>query len=83
MVKQDTQAKKEAKQVTLYVEVKHIKLDNGNEFDAFKTPVGKLNLDVKFNKDAEKPVKSGYYTFLTSEINLNTQGDYPVLWIRK
>lgn len=74
--------KAEAKEITLYINVKHIKLDNGKEFDAYKTPIGKLNLDVKFNKDAERPEKDGYYTFKTDEINLNTQGDYPVLWIK-
>ena len=74
--------KEEKKTITLFIEVKEIKSEKGN-FTAYKTPIGKLNLDVKFNKEAEKPEESGYYTFNIEDLNLNTQKDYPCLWIRK
>lgn len=77
--------KEEVKKITLYLEVKHVKLDNGTEFDAYKTPFGKLNIDVKFTKEAEseKPDTNGYYEFNVDSLNLDTRKDYPVIWIRK
>lgn len=73
----------EVKTIELYLEKRHVKTEDGKEFDAFKTPIGKLNLDVKFRKDAEIPSKSGYYKFDVSTINLNTKKEYPCLWIAK
>ena len=77
--------KQEAKTITLYLDVRKVKLDNGREFLAYKTPIGKLNLDVKFTKDMDKeaPTENGYYVFETDKINLDTRKDYPALWIRK
>lgn len=69
--------------IKLYIEVKEVKTKDGKKFNAYKTPIGKLNLDVKFNKGAVQPKESGYYEFATDEINLNTKGDYPCLWIKK
>lgn len=73
----------ETKKIKLYVEVKKVKLENGKSFNAFKTPIGKLNLDVKFTKDFENvPTKSGYIEVETDKINLNTKKDFPCLWVR-
>lgn len=81
-MKKQNETKNEAKEITLYLEKKHVNFD-GKEFDVFKTPIGKLNVDVKFQKEAELPTESGYYVFESDKVNLNTKGDYPVIWIRK
>ena len=74
----------ETKKIKLYVEVKKVKLENGKSFNAFKTPIGKLNLDVKFTKDCMGvPTKSGYIELETDKINLNTKKDYTCLWIQE
>ncbi len=80
-----TKKKEESKKITLFITIKHVKLDNGTEFDAFKTPIGKLNIDVKFTKAAEKskPDENGYYEFNAEDVNIDTRKDYPVIWIQK
>ena len=73
----------ESKMITLFIEVKKVKTADGKTFNAYKTPIGKLNMDVKFTKDSGKePKKSGYFEFDVEDINLNTTKDYPCLWVR-
>ena len=73
--------------IKIYVDVKAVTFGNGKDkktFDAYKTQIGKLNMDVKFTKESEikKPTKSGYVTIPTTNLSLDTSKDFPVLWIR-
>lgn len=71
-------------QAKLYIEVKKVKNNSGETFNAFKTPIGeKFKMDVKFQKACKNvPKKSGYYDFDTDKLNLDTDGVYPTLWVR-
>lgn len=72
---------KEVKKIKLWLEAKEVEYKD-KKFTAFKTPIGGLNVDVKFKKDVKTPTVSGYYEFNTDEININTEGDYPVIWVK-
>ena len=73
----------EKAKITLYLAKKKVKLDDGKTFDAFKTQFGRLNVDVKFTKNCKDvPKKSGYCQFDAERLNINTQKDYPVIWIK-
>jgi hypothetical protein len=78
-----------AQYIKLYLEVKEVSFKEGKKekkFNAFKTKIGGLNMDVKFTKEADENYeisKSGYVEFDVTKINLDTRGDYPCLWIRE
>lgn len=77
-----TDTKKELKNViTFYVEKQTIKYKD-SYFNAYKTKMGKLNIDVKFLKDVAPPLRSREIVVYTDDMNLNTSGDYPVIWVK-
>lgn len=57
---------------------------DGRKFNTYKTfSKNGRPTEVKFRKDVtEVPKKSGFYTFDEDALNLNTTGEYPVLWVR-
>ena len=88
--KQSNKTQETTKMLVMYLTVKEVEYFNESEeqnetFLAYKTQLGKLNLDVKFTKDASKlaPKKSRYFEIPVDKVNLDTRGDYPVLWIRQ
>lgn len=76
------------KNVTLFLTTKEVKTKDATgkekKFTAYKTQIGKLNLDVKFTKeyDGVKPIKDGYFKISADKLSLDTSKDYPCLWIR-
>lgn len=56
----------------------------GRKFNTYKTySKNGRPTEVKFRKDVtDLPKKTGFYTFDEEALNLNTTGEYPVLWIR-
>lgn len=75
--------KEEKKTITLFLTKKLVKLDNGTQFYAYKTPIGKLSVDVRFTKDSEYKIDGdGYFDFDVEDVNINTKGEYPVIWVK-
>lgn len=74
----------ESKKITLYLTCKEVELED-KTFTAYKTPIGKLNIDVRFIKDSKEVEKidgDGYYKFDVKKVNINTQHKYPIIWIK-
>lgn len=68
--------------IIFYCQVKQITY-NGRTFKAYKTQFGKLYVDVKFTKTSPYvPDESGYITLPADSININTEKNYPVIWVR-
>ena len=73
------------------METKEIKItvaekttSDGRKFNVYKTySKNGRSTDMKFRKDVtDLPKVSGYYTFNVDDMNLNTKGEYPILWIK-
>lgn len=77
--------KNEAKILTLFITGHEVKTHDDKTFTAYKTQIGKLNMDVRFRKESELyeawDGKDGYIKLPVDKININTSGKYPVLWV--
>lgn len=70
---------------TIEISVSKKKIEkNGKTFDVFKTK-GKNDkwLDVRFTKESGGITESGTIVCDIADVNVNTLGKYPVLWVKK
>ena len=74
--------------ITLKIYAKKVETEE-NTFIAYKTKIGKLNLDVKLTKEYDgeefatlKDGESGYIKLKVVNLSLDTRKKYPVLWVR-